>query len=212
MSMAADPDGFALERPRRQRRGRSTLLTREVHDLIVQALRAGSTWEEAAGAAAVHEDTISRWLERGENYHWALDEDPLTPVDEFEELFRAFYLDALKARWQARVRARATILSLMVTPETADNVRLSAAKYVIDGPRRRIELSGPDGGPIETSDVGDRERAIAERLAARFAEQRAAAAAIEEAEVVEDDEYDPLDAWAGPPDGLALPGGEGLGE
>ncbi len=60
--------------PRRRNPGRPTLLTPEVEDGILRAIRAGASLIVAAGTQGVGENTVHEWMARGEGF----DERPAT--------------------------------------------------------------------------------------------------------------------------------------
>lgn len=47
------------------RRGRRTKLTPEVHEIIIKAIRLGSSYRAAANYAGVSEDALYEWLAKG---------------------------------------------------------------------------------------------------------------------------------------------------
>lgn len=182
----------ATRAPRRA--GRRSKLTPETHEAIVKAVRAGASYEAAAGAAGITETTLYRWLREAE-------EDGAPPAK------RQFQHDLMRAR--AEVEVRVVAASVMkgaiggyelerVTEFKPDGTRVERVKYAPADPRagldflarrdparwaRRnpVELSGPDGGPIQV------QSATIHELTARLHEELVALEDTVEAEVIEDD-------------------------
>lgn len=90
---------------------RPTKLTRQRHDRIVNALRAGAYAEVAARAAGVHEATYYRWLARGRAEQERIDEIH----DELETLRRS--------RARAKVARRRKLQAELVQLEHDDTYR-----------------------------------------------------------------------------------------
>lgn len=194
--------GAGLERPRRAKNGHHTLLGAEVHKRLVGYFKAAATVADACAGVGVSTDTHYDWMRRGAAYNDALADDPLTPIDTYEEYFRAYYLEVRQAIAESRLRADLTIANLQ-GEEYPPAVRFAAAKYTLDrtDPERkhRVEVTGADGGPIRL-DVTQREAALAEVLAERIiAQQALAASAIIDVDVVDEDELPDDDyAWWSP--------------
>lgn len=80
---------------KRKPRPHAGKLTPERHQLIVNALRVGATYEVAAGHAGIVRSTLSNWLRRGR--------------ESKSGKYRDLYLDAVKARSRPVVGALVTI-------------------------------------------------------------------------------------------------------
>lgn len=173
--------------------GRRSKLTPETHEAIVKAVRAGASYEAAAGAAGIDESTLYRWLREAEGEE--------APQDK-----RQFHHDLMRAR--AEVEVRVVAASVMkgalggyelerTTEFRPDGTKVEKVKYAPADPRagldflarrdparwgRRnpVELSGPDGGPIQV------QSSTIHELTARLHEELAAIEDAVDAEVVED--------------------------
>lgn len=115
--------------------GRPTKLTPEVQERIVSAIRAGNYLETAAAYAGVNQSTLHRWVARGKE-------------EDAPEEFREFCEAVERARAEAEVRTVALI------QQAAPNSWQAAAWYLERShPKRwarreKVEMSGPEGGPI----------------------------------------------------------------
>lgn len=118
---------------------RPTKLTREVHERIVAAIRAGNYAEPAARSAGISEATYYRWMERGEKASTGIHRD---------------FVDAVRrAEADAEVEAVARLRKAM-----PDNYRACLEYLERRYPKRwrrhqSTELSGPDGGPVSISEA-----------------------------------------------------------
>ena len=74
--------------------GRPTKFIPEITDTILQALKIGATYKDAAEAAGVAFNTFNEWVKRGEEGH---------------KPFNAFYESVRKAEAQARLNYLTTI-------------------------------------------------------------------------------------------------------
>lgn len=122
--------------------GRTTKLTPEVQERIIQALTAGNYQEVAAQYAGINPSTYYKWL------HEAREENASEELKEFLEAVE-------KARAQAEVRSVALIQN------AANGGTWQAAAWWLErskptkwGRQAKItqEISGPEGGPIEIDD------------------------------------------------------------
>ena len=117
--------------------GRATALTPAVADRIVSAVEVGVSWKDSAAAAGINEATLHRWRERGR---------------EGRAPYRAFCerLDAAAAR---------SVVAMQITVrQAASNGDWKAAAWFLErrrpddyAPRSKtqVEVSGPQGAPIE---------------------------------------------------------------
>lgn len=147
--------------------------------LVLAALRAGATWELSARIAKLNQATPREWNTRGQAIlaelpHEGCELDPNTPDETVAYL--AFHLEAEAAKVGTVVQALQTIdrASRMgnVTAATEVLKRHPDAKPYRPDPR--LELTGPEGGPIPIT-VRDEARTKLEGMAKRLAENTAAA-------------------------------------
>jgi hypothetical protein len=116
-------------------------LTPAVQERVCQALRAGAHMEQAATFAGVHRATVHRWLARGES-------------DDAPERFRDFAAAVREAE------AGFEIASLALIARAGDE-DWRARAWLVErrhprrwGRRKALELSGPDGEPIQLEALG----------------------------------------------------------
>lgn len=137
--------------------GRKTKLTADVQKTIVRAIRAGNYAEVAARHAGIDITTYCRWKVKGE---------------EGKAPYRQFLQAIAVAEAHAHQRAVGVISKAMGVDWKAAAWYLER-KYTREwSSYRRHELTGKDGGPIQTSDIteADLDQRIAEaqaRLAGR---------------------------------------------
>lgn len=97
----------------------------------VELFRAGATYDEAAAAAGVSSRTLYRWAEA----------DP-----EFAELVE-------DARDRADDAVEAVVFRNCIDPDPAHNTLrmfwLKSRRRPVYGEQSRLEVSGPNGGPVE---------------------------------------------------------------
>jgi hypothetical protein len=131
--------------------GRPTKLTPERTALAVNVLRGGNTREAAAAAIEVDPDTFGRWTRTNAEFRRAVEH----AEHEAELLFAS------------RIRKSAVEAEVVETFDRAGNLLRRVTKYDWKAAawwleRRRpkewkpvqgVEVSGPDGGPIESRDV-----------------------------------------------------------
>lgn len=173
--------------PRRRTGGRRTKLTPETHERIITAVRAGATFDAAAGAAGVDQSTLYRWLREAEH--------PEAPAWK-----RQFRYDIYRARDELEIRIVAGsvmkgALGGYVLEETTETRRdgtvverrryapadarsgleILARRFHDRGwGRQPTELAGPGGGAIQV----EHSAALGE-LAARLHEEMAVEGAPE---------------------------------
>lgn len=116
--------------------GRRTKLTPEVQERIVSALRAGNYMDTAAQYAGIGESTLHRWIATGR------EEDAPEIYKEFREAVE-------------RARAEAEVRNVHLIQQAAQGGTWQAAAWFLErshpgkwGRREKVEMSGPDGGPI----------------------------------------------------------------
>lgn len=127
---------------------RPTKLTPKLQEQVVGYLRAGAYVETAAAAAGISKETLYSWLRRG-----AADEVP----------FAAFAEAVEKAQALAEMRDLALIGKAAETEWTAAAWRLERKFPSRYGRRQAVEVSGPEGGPIQINDARTRILAILAR-------------------------------------------------
>jgi hypothetical protein len=113
----------------------------DVQERVCQALRAGAHMEQAATYAGVHRATVYRWLARGE-------------ADDAPERYRDFAAAVREAE------AGFEIASLALIARVGDE-DWRARAWLVErrhprrwGRRKALELSGPDGEPIQLEALG----------------------------------------------------------
>jgi len=159
--------------------GRPTKFTPETRDRILTALRAGNYRETACHYAGISHQTLRNWILKADT--------PDAPPEYIE------FLEAIE-----RAEAEAEMVDIGLIRQAAQGGTWQAAAWVRErknperwGRRERtsVELSGPDGGPVQVG-VGVHVDVAAIEGLAEVLEQRALAAAQVEAEVVD---VEPLD-------------------
>lgn len=185
-----------------RRMGRRPLLTPEVEEQLVKATASGVPVEIAAEAAGIAKSTFMAWLQRGRDEEERLAAAELDGFDpehsEVNEPYLRLWQRVVKARATAATRAVLVIQKVAaggsITEETEETlpdgtVRKTvkrqppdwrAAAWHLERQHARqfgkeamqVELSGPDGGPVEVGGAVD-----ADALAARLAENIAVLAA-----------------------------------
>lgn len=153
--------------PVQRRAGRRTKLTPETRDRIITAVRAGATMEAAAGAAGIGESTLYRWLQEAEQPgapRWKREfrEDLLRARDELE--VRLVAGSVMKAALGGYVVKRVTRVRPDGTQETEEQFAPADGRVGLEVLARRfhgrgwgrtpVEVSGPDGGPIQVAYAG----------------------------------------------------------
>jgi hypothetical protein len=120
--------------------GRRDGLTDEAANKIVLALRAGAYSAEAAAHAGVSVRTFQRWRSRGE-------------LDEADERYRTFAERVAKAEADAKVHSIGIVRTAM-----SEDWRAAAwfleHRWPHEWGRRNVEVTGPDGGPVEVQEAG----------------------------------------------------------
>ncbi len=117
-------------------RGRPTKLTPEVHERIVQAVKAGNYVQSACRFAGVSTSTYYRWLDRAS-------EEP-------GSAYARFRYGVEKAEAEAEVYAVAIIRKAMPGDWRAALAFLERRHPRRWRPQSQTELVGRDGGPIQT--------------------------------------------------------------
>lgn len=121
------PAGKAPRKPTYLRRlpGRPKLLTDEVRDRFMTALRAGNSQADAARYAGLKPDTVEKWMRRGRGVH----QRPATPeyvefyrlAEESKAAARVYVVGNLVARSRVDTRAAEVWLRVHGGPEWRDD-------------------------------------------------------------------------------------------
>lgn len=166
---------------RKRSAGRRTLLTDEVQERIVTAVRGGNYLDDAARYGGVTDRTVLNWMQKGREALAEVDgEDDLVAPE--MEIYVRFFRAIEKARSDAVVR------NLTLVQRAAEDNWQAAAWYLERtnprkwGRRDTLEVTGEDGGPVQVH-VSARET-----LAEKFAAAERAAREVIEAQVIESDE------------------------
>jgi hypothetical protein len=153
------------------------VLTDEVQDRIISAVRAGSYLDDAAAYAGISRHTIHSWIRDGraaEDRH-ELGED-LTDRDHLLIQF----LNAIE-----KARADASIRNVGIIQQAAQDGQWQAAAWYLErtnprkwGRHETVELTGSDGGAIQV------QHSVKDTLAEKFAAAEKAAMQVIEAREV----------------------------
>jgi hypothetical protein len=133
---------------------RPTKLNDDVRNRIVLALEAGNYQDTAAQYAGVSKAAFYNWMERGRNERDRIGDGQA--ADPKEAIFVEFVDAVENARASAEVRAVANIA------KAANDGTWQASAWYLErshpqrwGRFQRTEISGPEGGPIETTSRGE---------------------------------------------------------
>lgn len=153
---------------------RRTRLTKDLQGQIVAALATGVTEDAACRTVSLHPSVYYRWKQRGRlaETHWTR----LTPEQQrLEVLYKEFYEAVTRAWHQSHTRLAGAVLSAAVPHETVERIVVRKANGEVEettrtrrewdwraamtilerrfpedwGKRDRVEVSGPDGGPVQ---------------------------------------------------------------
>lgn len=130
------------------KRGQPTKLTPEVHDRIVQAVRAGSYFSHAAAYAGISRETLYEWLDRGKTERARLDADPKAKPNPDEAHYLHFSDTLIRVEGEAVIEAVASWKQAGRTDWRAAKEWLARRHGSEWGDKSRIEHSGADGAPI----------------------------------------------------------------
>jgi hypothetical protein len=129
--------------------GRPTKLTPDIHRAIVTALEAGNYQDDSAAYAGVSTSALYNWMARGraERERVEAGEKPRKAEAIFVE-----FVDAVES-----ARAKAAVRHVANIAKAANEGAWQASAWYLErsypqkwGRLNRTEISGPDGGPIET--------------------------------------------------------------
>jgi len=129
------------------------LLTDEMHDRIIGALRLGNYVEHAATYAGVSRATLYNWLKKGDAARQKRDNDE--ELSENEHRYARFSEEVDSARAAAIVRNVGIIQQAAQTNWQAAGWFLERTAPQHFGRQIRTELSGPDRGPIQVEVTRD---------------------------------------------------------
>lgn len=121
--------------------GRPSKLTPELHAEIVNLIRLGNFREAAAAAAGIGTTTFHRWMAKGREAR--------------SGIYREFWAAVNTAEAQAEATAIGRIRQAAQDPK-----HWTAAAWYLERKfperwgRKRLEISGPEGGPVETEEKG----------------------------------------------------------
>lgn len=133
--------------------GRPTLLTKERQNKIAEYISAGNDQTTAAVANGVSKATFFGWMARGRAERDRLAANPKLKLKASETPYLEF-VDAIE---QALATAEARYVLLIAKAAQEPRTWQAAAWMLTHGPNKskwaevnRNEVSGPNGGPIET--------------------------------------------------------------
>ena len=147
---------------------RPTALTKEVHDLIVDAIKLGNYQEHAANAAGITAATFYNWIDRGKR-----ERERLSNPDEKPNPKEAVFLEFFEAVEKAKALAIAQ--NVAVIQRAAATGTWQAAAWWLErtaqkvyGRKQQLEHSGNADNPIALSvDVTELENKVKRILNSR---------------------------------------------
>jgi transposase len=147
---------------------RPTALTKEVHDLIVDAIRLGNYQDYAANAAGITVTTFYNWMDRGKR-----ERERLMNADEKPNPKEAIFLEFFEAVEKAKGLAIAQ--NVAVIQRAAATGTWQAAAWWLErtaqktyGRKQQLEHSGNAENPIALSvDVNELENKVKRILGSR---------------------------------------------
>lgn len=153
--------------------------------VVLAALRAGATWELAAKVAKLDQATPREWNTRGASILSGFPEEGASIADDTPDetvAYLAFHLEAEAARVGTVVSAL-VMIDRAARNTTDARLAVQAAEIILKRhpeakpyrPDPRLEVSGPDGGPIPLS-LRDQAKGSLLQAAERMAEAAAALA------------------------------------
>jgi hypothetical protein len=136
-------------------------------DRLLNALKVGHFVEEACKYAPIHKATFYRWLQQGEIIDAKAERGE--PLTEDEQALRDL-CDAIKA---AEVSGQNAALDLIRS--AIEQGTWQAAAWFLERRNKkwsnRTEITGPDGGPVQTVTVEDVDEKIRNLIAASEADR-----------------------------------------
>jgi hypothetical protein len=134
--------------------GRPTKLTPETEKKIAEAIAMGATYELASMYGGISYDSFALWMKRGEKEFQRLEGDRAKPK-ETEAPFCRFFMAIKLAEGQAAVRWLGRIEQAARDGEWTAAAWKLERRYPQMYGRRAIEVSGPEGGPVQVVSVQD---------------------------------------------------------
>jgi transposase len=134
---------------------RPTKLTKELHEKLLSAIRAGNYMETAAAYAGISKDTLYNWMRRGARESERLAQNPRAKPKKSEQEFLEFSDAVEKALAQAEVRDIANIAKASDAGDWRASAWRLERKYPEKWGRKdrldaELKHTGKDGGPIQT--------------------------------------------------------------
>lgn len=130
-----------------KKRGRPSKLSPEIREKLLSAIRSGNYLEDACSYAGIDYSTFRRWMIRGE-------EAQTGEYGEFYETVKsleASVIVELVGEWRARMDSWQSIAAFL------------EKRFPGRFGRRRVELAGVGGGPIEI-EIADAKAQLEEKL------------------------------------------------
>lgn len=127
--------------------GRPSEFSDDAEAAILETIRNGGTLDEAALVAKVSARTVLRWLDADENFRRKYAQAREDQGDWFADKIASIALD--QQREGSDITARVNALKWLA----------GKRKPKVYGDKVQQEISGPDGGPIETAEISATERA-----------------------------------------------------
>ena len=133
--------------------GRPIKWTPEIQEAIVSALSIGAQYKNAAMYAGISEGTFYNWMNRGEEVERRLSEDEGYELTGEDTIFFEFLKAIREANATNEVYHVNNLHNLAPTNSSISQwILVNRHKY---GQPTRIEITGKDGGAIETKDITD---------------------------------------------------------
>ena len=133
--------------------GRPIKWTPEIQEAIVNALSIGAQYKNAAIYGGISEGTFYNWMNRGEEVERQLSEDDDYVLTDEDAIFFEFLQAIRGANATNEVYHVNNLHNLAPTnPSVSQWILMNRHKY---GQPTRIEITGKDGGAIETKDITD---------------------------------------------------------
>jgi transposase len=121
---------------------------------VVEALRAGNYMETAAAYAGISKSILYKWLADGREVRQKVAKGGIASDLEAKQLE---LLDAVE-----KARAEAEVRNVHLIQQAAQGGTWQAAAWFLErshpgkwGRREKVEMSGPDGGPITLTGLAD---------------------------------------------------------
>ena len=121
---------------------------------VVEALRAGNYMETAAAYAGISKSILYKWLANGREVRQKVAKGGIASDLEAKQLE---LLDAVE-----KARAEAEVRNVHLIQQAAQGGTWQAAAWFLErshpgkwGRREKVEMSGPDGGPITLTGLAD---------------------------------------------------------